>query len=182
MVEVTEHLVLAHARARNPGPVGLSVTWPAGGKGAEHHGGGCLTLRLGDPLSPDSNKRSPSSEASAPLGSARSGSTSIRRRRCGLLRGRGAERLRKVARGPSGEVLAPGGGPEARASGGHQDRPDVAPASRPKSVCRTPGKLHRRSLEPFDSAEAEPRLLALGRRVVHVDDDGLADPELLPQD
>src|ERR1017187_7148330 len=73
MVEVTEHLVLAHARARNPGPVGLSVTWPAGGKGAEHHGGGCLTLRLGDPLSPDSNMRSPGLEASAPLGSTRSG-------------------------------------------------------------------------------------------------------------
>src|ERR1022692_2674963 len=71
------------------------------------------------------------------------------------------------------EVLAPGGGPEAHASRGH----------RPKSVCRTPGELHRKSLDPLDRAEAEPwRLLALGRRVVHADDDGLADPELLPQD
>src|SRR5580704_8051129 len=45
-----------------------------------------------------------------------------------------------------------------------------------------PGQLHGRGLDALDSPEAELRPFAVDRRILHVDDDRLADPELLPQD
>ena len=44
------------------------------------------------------------------------------------------------------------------------------------------GQLERRWLDALDGPEGQLRALALDGRVLDVDDDRLADPELLPQD